>query len=186
MKTSRRKILSGIAASLSSFFVLPRMLIGKENNKELMAFPFIVGNEKIYPLRFKQTKNGLVIEEYKAETTYSKRITYYKNDKIHRDNDLPAVEYASGEKHWYKNGQKHRDNDLPAVEYAERTKCWKWWYKDGQRHRDNDLPAAEFPDGTKEWYRNGQLHREGDKPAIIECAGRKFWYKNGKLIKDNL
>jgi hypothetical protein len=40
---------------------------------------------------------------------------WYKNGKIHRDNDLPAIISQNGYKGWYKNGQLHRDNDLPAV-----------------------------------------------------------------------
>ena len=32
---------------------------------------------------------------------------WYKNGKIHRDNDLPAVIYASGTQEWFKNGKKY-------------------------------------------------------------------------------
>ena len=53
-----------------------------------------------------------------------------------------------GNKFWYKNGKLHRDGDLPAIEWANGEKCW---YKNGYRHRDNDLPALELIDGTKEW-----------------------------------
>lgn len=45
-----------------------------------------------------------------------KNIRYYKNGLLHRDEDLPAIEYANGEKHYYKNGLLHRDGDLPAIE----------------------------------------------------------------------
>jgi hypothetical protein len=45
-----------------------------------------------------------------------KNIRYYKNGLLHRDEDLPAIEYANGEKHYYKNGFLHRDFNLPAIE----------------------------------------------------------------------
>lgn len=59
--------------------------------------------------------------------------TYYFNSdgQLHRDEDLPAVEYVGGKgflkkREWWKNGWPHRDNDLPAVEYADGTwECWK-------------------------------------------------------------
>ena len=38
-----------------------------------------------------------------------------EDGEIHRENDLPALIYVNGEKHWYKYGQCHRENDMPAV-----------------------------------------------------------------------
>ena len=43
---------------------------------------------------------------------------------LHRDGDLPAVE-------WYMNGKMHRENDLPAVEFAGTKK----WYVSGRLYR---------------------------------------------------
>jgi antitoxin component YwqK of YwqJK toxin-antitoxin module len=43
---------------------------------------------------------------------------WYKNDKLHRDNDMPAMIIHNGTQEWYQNGQLHRDNDLPAVIYS--------------------------------------------------------------------
>ena len=60
------------------------------------------------------------------------------HDKIHRDNDLPAIIWSNGGKEWYKDGKQHRDNDSPAV--IEHNGSLHW-YKDGGLHRDNDLPA---------------------------------------------
>jgi len=50
-----------------------------------------------------------------------------KNNKLHRDDDLPAVVYVGGTQEWYKNGQLHRDN-LPAIIYSS---GYKYWYKYG-------------------------------------------------------
>lgn len=96
------------------------------------------------------------------------------NGKIHC-NSSAAVEYH-GNKEWYNNEKRHRDNDLPAREYADGS---KEWYVDGKRHRDNDLPAIELPNGTKEWYVDGKRHRDNDKPAILYADGTKVWYTKG-------
>ena len=61
--------------------------------------------------------------------------SWWINGKLHRDNDLPAVEWKNGEKEWYKNGVKHRDNNLPAVEYFDGHKAW---YLNGVCYRIDD------------------------------------------------
>jgi hypothetical protein len=110
------------------------------------------------------------------------RIYYKIDNKIHRDNDKPAIEWSDGKKEWYQNDERHRDNDKPAIEFASGT---KFWYQNGKLHRDNDKPAIEHANGTKEWYQNGNQHRDNDKPAIEFASGTKFWYQNGKIYRDN-
>lgn len=70
---------------------------------------------------------------------------------------------------WFKDGKYHRDDDLPAVEWADGT---RQWYFDGKLHRDCDLPAVECADGTRKWYIDGKLHRDGGLPAIEEPDGK--------------
>ena len=41
----------------------------------------------------------------------------------HREQDLPAVEFANGGKSWWLNGVRHRE-DGPACEYANGRKFW--------------------------------------------------------------
>ena len=67
-----------------------------------------------------------------------------------------VITNKDGTKFWYKNGEIHRDNDLPAIEYSGGTKAW---YKNGKRHRDDDLPAIERADGYKEWWVDGKFIR---------------------------
>ena len=43
---------------------------------------------------------------------------YDENGEWHSYNDLPAIVFKSGERHWYKHGIRHRDNDLPAIIWA--------------------------------------------------------------------
>jgi len=72
---------------------------------------------------------GPISEEELKEIIWRKTsVSFTKNGKPHRDNDLPAVAYTDGTKLWYKNGKFHRDNDLPAIVRANGTKLW---YKNG-------------------------------------------------------
>jgi len=98
------------------------------------------------------------------------------------ENDEPPTEIDSnGNKFWYDvKGQLHRDNDKPAVEWASGT---KEWFVNEKRHRDNDKPAIEWVSGDKEWWVNGQLHRDNDKPAVEWADGYKAWWENGKFIR---
>jgi len=116
---------------------------------------------------YEEVGNGLPDREQKRIAQYWKMHTKYyvieneygkfwlRNNKQHRDGDLPAVEFANGDKFWFKNGLRHCDNDLPAVEYKNGP---KYWYKNNKLHRDNDLPAIEYANGRKVWYRNGEIY----------------------------
>ena len=55
---------------------------------------------------------------------WEERKIYQLNGPIHRDGDLPAIEYKTGAKFWYQYGKRHRENDLPAIEYAKGNKVW--------------------------------------------------------------
>lgn len=66
-----------------------------------------------------------------------KRVVYYLNDQLHRDNGS-AVIREDGSEEWYNFGVFHRI----------------------------DGPAVISIGNNKSWYVNGQLHRE-DNPAIV-------------------
>lgn len=107
------------------------------------------------------------------------RICFYKNPDftiLHREGDLPAVEYIRGTKKWYKNGLLHRDNDQPATVYSEDTMDW---YQNGERHRDNG-PASITRDKTQYYFQHGQLHRV-DGPSVIYENGDTTWHQNDQL-----
>jgi len=141
---------------------------------------------------------------------------YWKlpNGDLHRDNDLPAVEWADGAKEWWLNGDLHRGNDLPAIEYKNGE---KYWYVNGKLHR-TDGSAFENASGHKLWYLenvryseeefnekvkmistystsgsgvehwrlpNGSLHRENNLPAKEYTDGTQKWFFNGKLHRTN-
>ena len=112
---------------------------------------------------------------------------WYKNNELHHDCDLPAVEYVYiyENKCWYKNGKYHRDGDLPAIEYDNSE---KYWYKNGFYHRNNNQTEIEYEDGDKEWYKNNECYF----PLIclititinkimeikIGKIGDKWWYES--------
>lgn len=117
--------------------------------------------------------------------TYVDCKKWYVNNVLHRDGDLPAIEWSDGDREWYQNGLLHRDGDLPAIEWSDDTKMW---YKHGKLHRDNDLPAVKWSDGHTEWWVDGNRHREGDLPAIINSTETRewlCWYKNGNLHRED-
>jgi antitoxin component YwqK of YwqJK toxin-antitoxin module len=145
-----------------------------------------------YTKYFKEFVNSHIKVEEKDKYTsyilgnYSYRLysdgnqEWYKNGKLHREGDLPAIIYSGGTQIWYKNGKQHREGDLPAFINVDGR---QEWYKNGERHRENDLPAIIDANNSQEWYKHGVRHREGDLPAIID--GSQFWYKNGRLHREN-
>ena len=122
-------------------------------------------------------ERGLREMEDKYTTEIDKLGTkrWYKNGELHRDDDLPAIEWNNGTKVWCRNGVKHRDGDLPAVEHTDGTKVW---LKYGKRHRDGDNPAVIYEEGTKVWCKNDIAHRE-DGPALEYTNGDKYYYLEG-------
>lgn len=92
-----------------------------------------------------------------AKTTISNTdgtVRTYLDGQLHSFDDDPAVLTREGRRLWYKNGKLHRDNDLPACIFVHD----KFWYKDGVYHRDDNKPAIEYADGRKYWYKMGVVY----------------------------
>ena len=86
--------------------------------------------------------------------------TWYREGRLHRNEDLPARIWSDGQQEWFKRGKQHRDGDLPA--FISSSGFVKKWYIRGQLHRDGDLPAIirddyiVSPNNSKyEWYIDG-------------------------------
>lgn len=58
----------------------------------------------------------------------------------------------------------HRDGDLPAKIWASGE---LGYFRDGDLHRDGDKPAVIYPSGRLEFHVGGGLHRHGG-PAVID------------------
>ena len=122
---------------------------------------------------------------------------WYKNGKIHRDND-PAdiVYYESGQiqyEEWYKNGELYRENGPPKICYYENGQIdFEQWYKNGKIHRDNDPADIVYYESgqikNETWYKNGKIHRDNDPAVIVYYeSGQiklKIWYQNGKTQRE--
>lgn len=110
-------------------------------------------------------------------------VYWYKDGKIHHDTE-PAIVYSDGEKQWVKNGNLHRENDLPAVEFGE--KCKKWYFN-GKLHRITG-PAkiwsrypnwySKYEEGIViEHYINGNHYCDENTPHFEHLSsGHKFWF----------
>lgn len=92
--------------------------------------------------------------------------------------ETPQTQYCSPKQYtyWYKNGKIHRDGDQPAIQ----TDDMNIWCKNGEIHRDGDKPAM-IALGDELWYcKNGMLFREHDKPSV--CGyGYCAWSIDGKV-----
>lgn len=109
------------------------------------------------------------------------RSYWYKNGKLHRDGDLPAIEYSNGLGNYYKNGELHRING-PAVIDPNRTISW---YKKGKLHRTDGPTIKGFrPNGDYFEYHhiNGLPHKLDGYAYINGNDKRKF--VNGEEIND--
>ena len=79
---------------------------------------------------------------------------------------------------WYKDGKVHRDDDLPAYVASNGDEVW---YKDGEVHREHDLPAVKYRDGELQWLKRGKRHRLGG-PAVVMTDGEKYWFVDGRKV----
>ena len=105
-------------------------------------------------------------------------MAWYRDGKLHREGDRPAVICLDGSRYWFINGKLHRDGDLPAIEFVH---LYKQWYKNGKLHRELG-PAVEWSKGEKHWYVNGKLHRKLGLPAVERTTGEKEWWIEGVNI----
>lgn len=55
-------------------------------------------------------------------------------ERLHRTNDLPAIEYANGDKEWWKFGKRHRING-PAVIYGNK----QYWFLQGEFIKSEEI-----------------------------------------------
>lgn len=78
---------------------------------------------------------------------------WYKHNKLHRENDLPAAEYPD-DREWWIDGKRHRDGDKPAVVNGRSGDCLEWWVDD-KRHRAGGQPAVLWKNGPEEYWENG-------------------------------
>ena len=112
---------------------------------------------------------------------------WFKDNKIHRDNDLPAVIHHRIGKEDIWNVKITMDDEpifKDILKYFPKYFVFNeinMWFKNGLPHRDNDSPSIIKPN-WKEWRQNGLLHRDNDMPALV-IYGIETWYNKGTFIK---
>jgi len=94
---------------------------------------------------------------------FDKKTEWWLNEKLHRENDLPAVEQINGTKIWYINGLHHRVNG-PAVESADGD---KYWWLEGVRYSEEEYNQRINP--KQEIYKNQSIIIDGKKYKLIEA-----------------
>lgn len=113
---------------------------------------------------FERTGVRLVLFEevlLKNYTLFPNTTEHRRNGKLHRDHDLPALEFAvDGTQVWYQDGLIHRDNDRPArVSQLQREYFWQ-----GKRHRPSGGPTIEYADGRRVWHWNNVMRGSSMTP----------------------
>ena len=81
-----------------------------------------------------------------------------------------------GTKRYFKDGKLHRDVDEPAVILSDGS---KFYYKNGELHRDGDEPAVIYTDGTEEYWKNGVKYTK-EQVEKMEEIRRRILNRNAK------
>ena len=117
--------------------------------------------------KYKKKYPGVLYEIYKSKNKYKEGIVSLKDGERHSYNDAPAYITARfTTENWYKEGKLHRENDKPAVVNNEGDKSW---YYEGKLHRENDKPAYVTWNGFKAyWYHGKRYYLEDDAEKKIE------------------
>ena len=117
-------------------------------------------------------------------------LKWFKDDKLHRDDNKPAFIGQSPFKTtsdliiyrgWSIDNKPGRTDGGPTCIDQVGTQYWEKEYTHNF-HRDEDLPAVIFANGTMEWYKDGKRHRDGLKPAIITKRGQMRYWKHGRQV----
>jgi hypothetical protein len=134
-------------------------------------------------------------------------VWYNKDDKISRENDLPAVvgtitsEYKDVNvitQEWWVNGKRHRDGNFAVwhvntcldehTQTNHRMEMWCNGVKHCEGNGEEDYAVSvdyEYGDYKREWWVNGQRHRDNNLPAVLYVPEYdtdehdKEWWVNG-------
>lgn len=107
-------------------------------------------------------------------------IIHYKNGLPHNDH-LPTI-VDNKNRFWFKDGKLHRDDDEPAFIYGEvgiGTYAIEW-FKNGKLHRDNDKPAIIHRIIT-----NGTDVLNMNDSRVYELFQQQWWVED-EYIRMNL
>ena len=92
------------------------------------------------------------LPEYHRAINYAKNITNTIFIRINLARYIEITDHIE----YFKNGKLHHNEDKPALIHADGTLKY---YKNGRLHRDGDKPAVVHIDGYKEYWKNGNFIR---------------------------
>ena len=132
--------------------------------------------------KYKKKYPGVPYEIYSLYNA----IVSEKNGKLHSYIDAPAgVNLNKNGKivseEWYYEDKLHRENDKPAVVYSDGK---KFWYYNGRTHRENGKPAVIFPNGRKEYWYHGEEYDPTDTPEKNKKQIEKITAKKSSKQKE--
>lgn len=107
---------------------------------------------------------------------YRDTIFFYKDDKLHRDDDKPAI-ITNNNKYYFTDNRLNRDNDKPAVIYSNGR---LEYYKDGNLYK--------IFDDNKVTYLSNNLKHKLDGPAVVysDSNENEFWIYGKRYFRENL
>jgi hypothetical protein len=160
-------------------------IIKKVTKKEMISHFIGLNDNLIYSDSLSNNEIDMTDDSYVIKIQYSEnKISnfYFQYNMLHRDDDLPAIIRANGDKEWYIEDNRERvDDDLPTVIRANGDKEW---------YKDNMMCRIIKENGDQIWYVDGKIGRDNIKkrfdsdisqPAIIRANGDREWYNNGEL-----
>jgi hypothetical protein len=123
---------------------------------------------------------------------------WYVNNKLHRENDLPAyINYQSEEKKWFFHGFLHREKKPAVISLNQNdfyllgtlissSKFFTHKFSKKIEIIDNNNYET-YKDNFKNLYilKNKILHSCNDKPAIVIHGFERQWYYEGVLHREN-
>jgi hypothetical protein len=134
----------------------------------------VVGSGKVHTEEDKTAAETIhIVELLQGRFESSGNVYYFDKGRLHRDEDLPAMELVCGSQIYCQNGVRHRDGDLPAEIWSTGGRSY---FQHGVFHRDGNLPAVVLPNGKKYYYNKGVLTR------YTSQYGCTYNYLNGKLF----
>jgi hypothetical protein len=137
--------------------------------------------------RYKYNDKFHVTDEQKYKIVY-----YLPNGNLHTFDD-PCIAISWNRRNllhiWFKDNKIHRDNDLPAVihDMNGSTSIWNMCsIKTEEVFKDilQYFPGFYILDYIHMWFKNGLPHRDNDLPAIIRKEYME-WRRHGLLYKSN-
>lgn len=131
-------------------------------------------NNNTFYFTFK--KVGLSFENYKKEpaiTLKNGTQIWMNNNRIHRENDLPAIFLDCDYEFYFKHSKPHRKEDKPAV-------IVNWCSSLDELIFNNIFFDNKELNGFKIWCKDGLIHRL-NKPAFvdnIDNENEQYFFRN--------